>query len=358
MNRPSDHKNPLLPTFGTIGIHQSHHCADQIPRVTTTTSTSFSPEEPTMIDYGYEDHKPSPKRQYETKKIVPSNDLMLASPYSLEATDSTTTTSCGGAADDSFSYPELNESDFPPIPADRQARKQRSFHRRGGEGHSALLRAAVMASMDSQEEEQFDSDDAATTSSIVQRRSGRNSDISLVSLQEALSETTSPRKRARHTDSTSRSFSSIDFESEEEQNTMETPEETTEDDYEEEEDCGLQFSGDEDGDEDGDDDLEEDEQVAQATADLDTLAMNSSFTKLRKNHRRSYSGNLRMTSSLLSNTSTAALLNSSVSSLPNVRSYSTGTRCPPGRGPRRWVSRRTSYDSWASAASDDYSADS
>jgi hypothetical protein len=356
MNRPSDHHNHLVQIFSTIDSRsrsQHQHPDEQMMLVqmaTTNAATTALAHEPSVIDYGYEDHKPSPKRHYDSKKIVSSSDLLLASPCLLEVTDSTA--SCG-ATDDSCSYRELNECDFPPIPADRQALKQRSFCRRGGEGHSSLLRAAVMASMDSQEE-QGDSGDDAATGGCHHRRSGRNSDISLISLQEALSETTGPRKRARHADtSISRSFSSIEFESGEDQ--METPEETTgeDDDQDDEEDDVLQFSGDEE-----DDDEEEDEQVAQVADSLNTLVMNQSFTKLSKNHRRSYSGNLRLTTSLLSSNTSATLLNSSISSLPNVRSYSTGNLCPPSRGPRRWVSRRTSYDSWASAASDHYSADS
>jgi trimeric autotransporter adhesin len=45
---------------------------------------------------------------------------------------------------------------YPPMPADRLARKQRSFSRRGGEGHNALLKSAVMAAMESNDDDDFD----------------------------------------------------------------------------------------------------------------------------------------------------------------------------------------------------------
>jgi hypothetical protein len=90
---------------------------------------------------------------------------------------------------------------YPPMPPDRQARKQRSFHRRGGEVHGALLKSAVMASMS------LDFDDSADEGSDEKfpgadgfrnvRRESCQSSISLQSLQDALRSETSPRKRAR-----------------------------------------------------------------------------------------------------------------------------------------------------------------
>jgi hypothetical protein len=176
MNRPSDHHNHLVQIFSTIDSRsrsQHQHLEEQMMVVqmpTTNAATTALAHEPSVIDYGYEDHKPSPKRHYDSKKIVSSSDLLLASPCLLEVTESTA--SCG-ATDDSYSYPELNECDFPPIPADRQALKQRSFCRRGGEGHSSLLRAAVMASMDSQEEQGDSGDDAAATATFPSSPSKR-----------------------------------------------------------------------------------------------------------------------------------------------------------------------------------------
>lgn len=261
-----------------------------------------------MVDYGYEDHKPSPKLQ--RSKKISHHKMMIPAPHLLESTE---TSESHVTASPVF----LKESDFPPIPADRQARKQRSFHRRGGEGHGTLLRAAVMASM---EDGIRDSDDDNGG-----RQSSRNSSISLQSLQEALSETTSPRKRARHAQAI-RSASSIEFESEEDE---ENPAGT--DDDQQLEDQVLQFT----------DDEEEDDNILQTSADFDELAMNSSFRSLRKQHQRSYSGSMMQCQT--------SLLDSSLTSLPEVRSLSVGTR---RLTPRRWVSRRTSYDSWASAESD------
>lgn len=74
-----------------------------------------------------------------------------------------------------------------PMPADRLARKQRSFSRRGGVGHSQLLKSAVMAAMDA-----LDSEDES-------RAGRRGSAVSAASKPEKFDATTltSPRKRAR-----------------------------------------------------------------------------------------------------------------------------------------------------------------
>lgn len=95
----------------------------------------------------------------------------------------------------------MQTEEYPPMPADRQARKQRSFHRRGGEVHGALLKSAVMASMSLDLEDSNDEDEkfpgtAANRFRNVRRESCQSS-ISLQSLQDALRSETSPRKRAR-----------------------------------------------------------------------------------------------------------------------------------------------------------------
>ena len=70
-----------------------------------------------------------------------------------------------------------------PLPADRLARKQRHFGRRGGHCHSSLLHSAVMACMSSPKDDEgkpsLDSSSIMLTSS---------------------SDTSSPRKRLRRTD--------------------------------------------------------------------------------------------------------------------------------------------------------------
>lgn len=74
------------------------------------------------------------------------------------------------------------------LPPERLARKQRHFSRRGGAGHSDLLRSAVMASM----EINIDDDDGMELGTGRQRRG------SLLSLQDSLAMgQISPRKRAR-----------------------------------------------------------------------------------------------------------------------------------------------------------------
>jgi hypothetical protein len=99
-------------------------------------------------------------------------------------------------------YPdgEMAPDAYPPMPADRQARKQRSFHRRGGEVHGALLKSAVMASMSLDLEDSNDEDEkfpGAPHRFRNVRRESCQSSISLQSLQDALRSETSPRKRAR-----------------------------------------------------------------------------------------------------------------------------------------------------------------
>lgn len=83
------------------------------------------------------------------------------------------------------SFPEGPGS---PLPADRLARKQRLFVRRGGACHSTLLQSAVMACMSSPKDDEgkpgFTSLDSA---SLLTSSSGEGS-------------TTSPRKRLRRTD--------------------------------------------------------------------------------------------------------------------------------------------------------------
>ena len=94
----------------------------------------------------------------------------------------------------------------PPMPPDRQARKQRSFRRRGGELHGALLKSAVMASMSFDYDDSNDEADEAGGGDTEKfpmgrfrnaRRESCQSSISLQSLQDALRSETSPRKRAR-----------------------------------------------------------------------------------------------------------------------------------------------------------------
>jgi hypothetical protein len=88
-------------------------------------------------------------------------------------------------------YQDLAESCS--MPADRLARKQRSFSRRGGAGHSLLLKSAVLAAMETQEDSSDDENDI---------RVGRARRDSLVSFQACMPPNwkdgpTSPRKRAR-----------------------------------------------------------------------------------------------------------------------------------------------------------------
>ena len=73
-----------------------------------------------------------------------------------------------------------------PLPADRLARKQRLFVRRGGHCHSALLQSAVMACMSSPKDDEGKPGFSSLDSSLLtSSSSGENS---------------SPRKRLRRTD--------------------------------------------------------------------------------------------------------------------------------------------------------------
>lgn len=87
----------------------------------------------------------------------------------------------------------LQKDTFPegpgsPLPADRLARKQRLFVRRGGACHSALLQSAVMACMSSPKED--DDKPGFSSMDIFTSSSGDQDPPS----------TSSPRKRLRRTD--------------------------------------------------------------------------------------------------------------------------------------------------------------
>lgn len=116
------------------------------------------------IDYGYEEHMPSPKR--ESKPVVPSTPNLNKPPPLLDVTEVTESPS----ESISFEY-ECEER-----------HQKRSFRRRGGELHNNLLKSAVMASMD-----MADLDDGP-------RRGSCQSFLSSASLQSGRS---SPRKRVR-----------------------------------------------------------------------------------------------------------------------------------------------------------------
>jgi hypothetical protein len=106
----------------------------------------------------------------------------------------------GENGSDYHEHGEMTLDAYPPMPADRQARKQRSFHRRGGEVHGALLKSAVMASMSLDLEDSNDEDETIPGGPHRfrnVRRESCQSSISLQSLQDALRSETSPRKRAR-----------------------------------------------------------------------------------------------------------------------------------------------------------------
>lgn len=76
-----------------------------------------------------------------------------------------------------------------PMPADRLARKQRSFSRRGGVGHSQLLKSAVLAAMDA-----LDSSEDESRSRGSSHHHQQQQRMPMVSYDAA---PTSPRKRAR-----------------------------------------------------------------------------------------------------------------------------------------------------------------
>jgi hypothetical protein len=110
----------------------------------------------------------------------------------IDATEVSQSPSHHGCSTVTFDlFKEAN--DYPPMPADRQARKQRLFVRRGGAVHASLLKSAVMASM-------MDFDSGTDDEYTIGRRNNdirHDSSISLQSLQDALRTETSPRKRAR-----------------------------------------------------------------------------------------------------------------------------------------------------------------
>lgn len=108
--------------------------------------------------------------------------------YGYEETRAVTTADGGKFQRDSNSFPEGPGS---PLPADRLARKQRHFGRRGGACHSALLQSAVMACMSSPKE---DDDKPAGFSSLDMITSSSSGE------QETGTSTSSPRKRLRRTD--------------------------------------------------------------------------------------------------------------------------------------------------------------
>jgi hypothetical protein len=83
--------------------------------------------------------------------------------------------------------------DYPPMPKERLARKQRSFGRRGGADHSALLKSAVLASLDFTD---YDSDEDACG------RPRRSSVASFATTSDDGMQhgPPSPRKRARFDD--------------------------------------------------------------------------------------------------------------------------------------------------------------
>jgi hypothetical protein len=81
--------------------------------------------------------------------------------------------------------------DYPPMPKERLARKQRSFGRRGGADHSALLKSAVLASLEFND---GDSDEDACG------RPRRSSVASFATTSDDGKGPPSPRKRARFDD--------------------------------------------------------------------------------------------------------------------------------------------------------------
>uniref|UniRef100_A0A6U3BVB3 Uncharacterized protein n=1 Tax=Entomoneis paludosa TaxID=265537 RepID=A0A6U3BVB3_9STRA len=73
----------------------------------------------------------------------------------------------------------------PPLPADRLARKQRNFPRRGGFVHSSLLRSAVYACMSDGEGPSPETPNSLSVTDLLNGKGGKHS---------------SPRKRMRRTD--------------------------------------------------------------------------------------------------------------------------------------------------------------
>jgi len=175
------------------------------------------------VDYGYEDHAPSPRHTSDFF-VLPSNQSLGAPPCrrgsfccptdqepSLDATEVShgspssarevllTASSPGhhhhhhhqvtfSQANDYHSSSNCDPYYSPPA----SSHQKRRHNRRGGFVHGSLLRSAVMASMECPDE-----DDAVPTRDSYRQ----NSAISLQSLQDALRETSSlassPRKRAR-----------------------------------------------------------------------------------------------------------------------------------------------------------------
>jgi hypothetical protein len=112
--------------------------------------------------YGYEEHILSP------------------APFSVDAV--LTVPSCTSPS----------AQDYPPMPKERLARKQRSFGRRGGADHSALLKSAVLASLDFNDDDSDDEEDAC-------ERPRRSSVASFATTSDDGMQQgpPSPRKRAR-----------------------------------------------------------------------------------------------------------------------------------------------------------------
>jgi hypothetical protein len=110
--------------------------------------------------YGYEEHIRSP--------ALFSTDAVLTVP------------SCNSPS----------AQDYPPMPKERLARKQRSFGRRGGADHSALLKSAVLASLD------FNDGDSDEDACERPRRSSVQS-FATTSDDGMMQGPPSPRKRAR-----------------------------------------------------------------------------------------------------------------------------------------------------------------
>jgi hypothetical protein len=110
--------------------------------------------------YGYEEH--------------------ILSPALFSTPDAVLTVPCSPSA-----------QDYPPMPKERLARKQRSFGRRGGADHSALLKSAVLASLDFNDGDS-DEDECG--------RPRRSSVASFATTSDDGKGPPSPRKRARFDD--------------------------------------------------------------------------------------------------------------------------------------------------------------
>lgn len=142
--------------------------------------------------YGYESHAISSLSEENDCGDHTFQDCRVHSP-GLDATDVSYSPSHSKPID----YEIENSDNECLLPPDRMARKQRSFHRRGGESHGNLLKAAVLASMEDFESSSDEGDDGGA---FFRRANHQRctSNLSLQSLQEALEkEGISPRKRAR-----------------------------------------------------------------------------------------------------------------------------------------------------------------